>query len=448
MALRQKGTQFNRFTNGIGVSEWEQNAFYTLVSIDIHSKPGVAMNSLEMTRADSSIVDAEILCRAVVPNGDTFMGASNGKIFKVTSAGVVTLVHTSTQSVVYGIDYLDGYLYYASATKLGRIALANASSEASWSSQNDTWATFSIWSTYKAMMRQNLSLFITDGYYIASVDNTGAFSANVLDLETNQVATALHAWKIYLVIGTTKGTASAKAGIFVWDCFAPSWSDFDEINERGVNCFIDGDNVFYISIGLVGNIYYWDGTQAVFFQRLTDAGNIVVTGICPYASGNLNGLPLFATSRGIYSLGRAKSNLPVAQVIEYAQSQGQGTESVALAIVGNQVFVGCKNGSNYQIDKLSTGYAVGMIITPVALGKTTMMKVKYSSMPADGSITATMKIDNADFASRTLVKDDTDERCYKVAGDIQSKTMVLAKLLLNPSVDKTETPEIYDIEFS
>lgn len=438
----KKSQNFNKFYNGIGSSEWEQNMFHTLVNVDVHTKPGAAMCSKAFARADSSIVDSVVNCRVVLPNGDILMGTENGKIFKIVANSTVSLVHTDTQGPVRGIDYLGAYVYYATDDKLGRIGLSNASSESSWSTQNDSWATFTVAGAYKHMIKQNLSLFITDGYYVASVDNTGVFSPNVLDFETTQVTTSFVKIKDYLLIGTTQGSNGDKAGGYLWDTFSPSWSDSDEVQERGINCFIDGDELIYASIGLIGNIYYWNGTSFVFLFRLQDAGELVSTGINPYGSANLNGLPLLATSRGVYSIGRAKASMPIGQVIEYVPSLGQGTEIGALVTVASRVYFGYKNGSNYGIDKITSNYATGIIKTPVVVGKQSSVTAFYSSMPDGCSLELSVKNDGGSYVSKEFKKNDTDTMAYE-SKMIANKAIHQSMISLIPN--GATTPEIYDI---
>lgn len=440
--MLNKPVNFGNFFNGNGSSEFEQNGFFSIVGGDIHSKTGAISASLARIRADASIVDALPTCRVVLPNGDILMGAGT-KIFKISSA-IVSLVHTDTQGAVLGIDYLGGYVYYAAASKLGRIALTNASSEATWSSQNDSWATFSNSATVKPMKKQNLCLFIGDGKYVASVDDTGAFAANSLDLEPNQIITALTKKKTYLLIGSTAGTASDKSYSFLWDTFAPSWSDEDDIPERGFNCFIDGDSVIFASVGTVGNIYYFNGSEWVFFTQLKDGENLVATSINPYASANLNGLALFNTKNGIFSIGRAKASLPLSQVIEYAHSQSAITGAGALAVSGTQVFSGWHTAAAYGIDKLSTNKGNCVIKCPIIIGKAELAKIFYNSLPTGTSITARIKNDNGSWVAKTLTKDDTDERCYKTATKIGNKSTSLLEITL--VIATTYTPEIYLIQ--
>jgi len=439
--------KLGNFSSGIGASEHAMQYWHTMVGVDVHSKPGALTGSLAMVRADS-VVDALCKSRVTLPNGDTFFGSStSGKIWKVTTAGVVSLVHTNTNGSILGMGFFNGYLYYASASKLGRQAEALASSEASWSSQSDNWATFTNANTsYHPMVEQNLSLFIGDGKYVAAVDETNTFSANVLDLQTHHVVTSIVPFENDILIGTIVGAYNNRSGIFRWDTYSPSWTTEDYVDEVGINCFINADDTMFISIGTIGNIYYYTGSKAKKWRRLKDGRNSVTTGVNAYGSGNLNGNPLLATIRGIYSLGRSDDTFPVAQVIEYVPSQGQGTELGALATVGSQIFVSYKNGSNYGIDKLDTNKYSGFIETPLIVGRPQKLVVKYDSLPSGTSISLQTSIDGAAYSSVDMEKDDEDERVYQMKDQPVNKSTFQARITLNAST--TTSPEIREVELS
>ncbi|MDD5728507.1 MAG: hypothetical protein PHV59_08095 [Victivallales bacterium] len=359
----------------------------------------------------------------------------------MTSAGVVSLVHTATQGNILGLGYFSGYLYYAAATKLGRIAEANASSEASWTSQNDSWGTFGIGDTaYKPMIKVGSHFLIGDGKYVAGVIGD-TFYPNLLDVFTGDRITAIIDYGSYALIGTIMSTSAGQARIHLWDRYSSAPTVTDTVDERGVNMFIRGSNIIYINIGVVGNIYYWGGSSAVLYTKLVDGDNSVTTGVNPYGSGNLNGLPLINTPRGIFSLGRASAKLPIAQVIEYVSSLGQGVDAGALAITGSQMFVASKSGTTKVIDKISTNKYSGKIITPVSIGKLSTLKVFYSSIPTSTSISARLKKDNGSYASHAVTKDDAKEMCYRSNSKISNKALVQAEITLNAS--GTSSPSIY-----
>ena len=437
--------EFGQFHNGIGLDENEQSKFHTLINVDVHSSHGKAQCSKALADLDSSGFVATLpTCSIVLSNGDTFFGVGT-KIIKVSS-GVVSHVHTSTQGAVLGIGEHLGYLYYATATKLGRITVALASSQATWSSQTDSWATFSNQYAYKPMVWVNQLLCIGDGNYVALVDENGTFVANALDVLERDIITALHNMNDYLTIGSLVNTAVHQASFYNWDTYSPSWTEDYKIKERGVNMFFDIDGYTYAQAGAVGNLYQWTGERAVLFMPLRDGDNTVETEVNPYGNTNINGLTLIATKRGVFSIGRSSAMMPMAMVIEYVSSEGQGAELGALEAVGSDILLGFKNNTIYGIDHISSNYAIGTIITPEADGRFNKLSVQYNSIPTGCSITAEHKPDNSSFSSIALVKDDEDRREYRSNINVNNKSTEQVKIILNPS--GATTPVIKNIRLN
>lgn len=434
--------KFGKFFKGIGVSESDQEYFDTLVSIDVHSNPGKAQCSRAMVDADTTDIAASLpTCSIVTSAGDLFQGIGT-KIIKV-SGGVVSLVHTCTQGAVLGLGEHQGYLYYATATKLGRITVALASSQATWSSHNDSWATFTNQKPYKPMMWVNQILCIGDGHYVALVDENGTFVANGLDVLEHDVITALHNMNDYLAVGTFVNSAVHQASFYNWDTYSPSWTEDYKLKERGVNMFFDIDGYTYAQCGSIGNLYQWTGERAVFFRRLRDANNAITTTINPYGATNINGLTLINTNRGVFSFGRASATIPMAMVIEYVSSQGQAVTPGCIEAIGSDFYMGWQNGSACGIDHLSANYATGKIITPEIDGKVNKAHIRYTSMPENCSITARLSRDNGAFASHDLVKDDTDKREFYSAVHFDNKSTAQLEISLVPS--GATTPIIKEI---
>jgi hypothetical protein len=437
--------KFGFFHNGIGLDENEQSKFHTLINVDVRSSHGKVQCSKALADLDSSGHVASLpTCSIVLSNGDTFFG-SGTKIIKVSS-GVVTHVHTSTQGAVLGLGEHQGYLYYSTATKLGRITVTNASGQASWSSHNDSWATFSNQYAYKPMIWVNQLLCIGDGNYVALVDENGTFVANALDVLERDIITALHNMNDYLAIGSLVNTAVHQASFYNWDTYSPSWTEDYKIKERGVNMFFDIDGYTYAQAGAVGNLYQWTGERAVLFMPLRDADNVVETDVNPYGHTNLNGLTLIATKRGVYSIGRASAIMPMAMVIEYVSSEGQGAELGAIEAVGSDILLGFKNGSTYGIDHISNNYATGTIITPEADGKFKKLTVQYTKVPTNCSVTAEHKPDNSSFTSITMLKETEDRREYVSTTDMNNKSTEQAKIILNPSGATTPVIKVITLD--
>jgi hypothetical protein len=440
---------FGDFYTGIGKSDLHQNGFDSLVGVDIHSEIGKAKSSLAMTKESGTTVTELCKSKAVLPNGDSFwFSSTSGKTWKRTNAGVWSLVSTNANGACLGASYFNGYLYYASAAKLGRIAEGVASSEATWSSHSDSWASFTNGDTsYHPMIEQNLSLFIGDGKYVASVDSGGNFSANALDLQSQHRVTCLKNQGTYLMIGTIASNYINRSGVFLWDTYSSSWTSEGYVREPGIDAFIETDDFVGCIAGTVGNIYSltFDGANIYFqlYRSLRDNGSSVTTSINQDQTTNLNGLPLIANPRGIFSLGRKSTDFPIALNVEYVPSAGQGITAVGACVaIGTQVLLAWNNSTTYGVDKLDTNRTNGFIITPIAIGNYQRVTVHYYSLPASTSIGISTKVDGGDWTAQTVITDTIKKRAYFDNG-LGEVNYLQAKVTLTSST--TTTPTITSI---
>lgn len=446
---KKKGIFFGDFYKGITQSKYAQNGFDSLVGCDIHSETGSCKSSLAMIKKTASLVDGLAMCAIKLPNGDSFWGdALSGKIWKRTAAGVYSLVHTNTQGACLGMGYHkdsagNGFLFYASRYKLGRIAESLASSEASWASQNDSWATFANGDpNWHTMFEQNESLFIADGPDLAAVDNAGNFSASGLDLQRQYRVISMTNAKSDLISGVYPNAA-----VFRWDTYSSSWSFDDYLEELGVNMFIKQGQFILAQVGGVGNIYPYTGEAFdTVFRQLRDTDNVISTTPHPYGSANLNGLSLIAHGRGIFSLGKKNRDLPIAMNIEYIPSQGQGVTPGAILTLGGQVCFAWKKGSTYGIDELDTNRCNAIITTPVILGAKDKVKVHYSLMPEGCSIGIEAKSDDRVWTALTAVQDDEDKRVVYTEGGIGNKSELQIRVTLNSNGANSPVITLIEVE--
>jgi len=125
---------FNKFYNGEGFSKYDQSGFDDSANVDVHSNIGSAQCQLALVL--ESATPTEPCVRAIDPSGNVyFFSTSSGKTWKRTTGGSYSLVNTNANGAHLGAHYFNGYVYYATATKLGRFDLA--------STWTDTFQTFS-----------------------------------------------------------------------------------------------------------------------------------------------------------------------------------------------------------------------------------------------------------------------------------------------------------------
>jgi len=403
---------YDKFYNGIQRSKNEQNGFDNLVNLDVHTSIGEAQCQLELI-SESTTPNEPCIQAEDTAGNIYFFSTTSGKTWKRAVADAAyTLVNTNANGAHAGCIYFNGYIYYATSTKLGRFNLV-----ATWA---DSFATFTNGSIYKPMCELNLSLFIGDGKYVASVDNTNSFSDNALDILPQYNITALSSSGYDLLVWTTIGTKVKSCKVFLWDTYSPSWTVEDDIPENGVNCVIPADGITFVQCGDDGWLYYWAGSSAKRFFKLKDVDTVQSDQNSTVHSGR----PLFATGTKIFSIHRESDSYPYAVVQEYTATQGT---IKSIRSTGGQLLV--SNGTN--IDKIGTSYATATIDTPEADTGDNIF-VDYHSIGSGGTVGISTNIDNGGYSSQTTITDTIKKKVY-FDGGLGQVNFFQGRITLTPS---------------
>lgn len=394
--------KYSQFTVGENRSLSDQSGFFSLTNCDVHSDLGVLSNNLAL-ETESSTPNEDCISE-ILPNGDTFyFSTSSGKTWKRTAAGVYSLVSTNANGAHLGCKLWQNYLYYATQSKLGRIYITNASSEASWSSQSDSWKTFITAGAYKPMYTIGSGLYIGDGNNVYIVDSTHTFIVDALDLPSQFTITALDGVSDDLLIGTIIGANVPWCKIFLWNRISPSWTGEDRVPEIGINCFMKMDNIYVFQAGTSGQLYYWTGNQAVKLKKIKG----VTTTVNSYNSTEFKGRGLIAIGSKIYSLHRVDGDFPWALVCEYTHS---GTIKSIISSVGD-LFV----SGGGVVGHIGASYATAVIETPeadtISHLDTNGMEIPFNYVVIPyrsvGTVGIEVKIDNGSYVSQAVVNDTT-----------------------------------------
>jgi hypothetical protein len=395
-----------------------------MVGLDIHSEPGILKVNQKLTKNSGTTVTEFCKNRIAASDGNSYwFSADSGKIWKRTSTDVWSLVHTNTQCACLGAREFEGYIYYASAAKLGRISVSAAASEASWASQNDSWQSFSAGDTgFHPMEEVNAKLLIGDGKYIASLDNVGTFISQALTIPAVFRVSALYPYGINILFGTYVGSSSAikvnYCMIGTWDTYGDSYTG-DVVFEAGINAFIPADNEVFVQAGMFGNIYYYNGSTLVPFRTIQGTYTPVRYNIVyNQAVGFYKGLPMFGLSNspdtanstgnpancGVYSLGSHNKNYPSVPNLEYPVSATSPLASVeigCIAVIGNLMYVAWKKqgGSpTYGVDcidvanKYASAYIESLVISDeVGSKKAVNLYCGYRLLPTNTAISISIK---------------------------------------------------------
>src|SRR3990167_3304278 len=167
---------------GLSNSKWSgpEGSFAECVGIDGHSTPGVLTVHQKLTK-ETAGTEPDELCKVAIAasNGYSFwFSSTSGKIWARASNGTWTLAYTTSAGAgghgCLGALEFNGYIYWATESRLHRIAIADA--DDTWASVSANWATFAVTNaSWHPMAIQNLTLFIGDSNKVAAVDKNGTF---------------------------------------------------------------------------------------------------------------------------------------------------------------------------------------------------------------------------------------------------------------------------------
>jgi len=372
------------FYNGLSaLGKLEQNKFQTLENVDIHDEIGMAKPQLAM---ESESTTPNEYCFSAIDQDGNIYACSNtsGKIWKRTTAGVWSLVHTNANTYHTGCRYFNGYLWYWTSTKLGNFDLSS------------TWVdSFATGTGFREGIEANNTLLISNGRYLARIDAANTFSANEFVVPAQYKTTCLKNIGDDILVGTQISLSVASCKFFLWDTVSASWTYEDEVFEIGANCFVQLDNIYLAQCGTSGRFYYWTGSQMAYFGRIEG----ITTGIGEQNSVVFNGRPLFANANKIYSIHKEANGLSYAFCGEYTCT---GTIS-SLAIQGQTLLASVGTG----FDKRGTGYATATIETAEIQAKISAVKVSYDTYP-DG-ITVSTNVNGAGYVEQTPIIETTEK---------------------------------------
>ena len=408
---------YSTFYQGENRSLSDQVGFYSLKNADVHTELGTIKPSLAL-EADGTTVNEKAIILDL-SNGDIlFFSTASGKVWKKTGT-TYSLVHTNTQGANRGAYLWQGYVYYATTGKLGRITEAFASSETTWSSQNDSWGTFSKGGAYKPFYEVGADLYIGDGSYLASVDLTHNFIVDALDIPSKYTITSLMGYNNDILIGTTISATQNSCMIYGFNGYSPSWSYEDRVSERAINTFIEADNIVLFQAGK--HIYYWTGGSGARLKRIKG----ITQEVNPYATAEYFGRGLFTNGTSVFSIHREDGDLPYAIVKEFtATSAIQSVKQV-----GDVLYVSCSG-----VMKTGTALAGMEIETPEAYDQFSKVEVGYRTNT--GTITIYTKKDYGSYVEQTSVVDSINKKVYFNGGLGKTNTLQV-KIVTTGTVEIT-----------
>jgi hypothetical protein len=450
---------------GLADSEYQGigNSLSKIVGCDVHSTPGLIKVAQKLTLDSGATIDEFVKNLVACSDGSTYMFSStSGKIWKRTSAGVYSLEATNANGACLGASEFEGYVYYATATKLGRWQIGTA-----WSTRTDSFATFTNGDIlYKPFFEKNGVLYIGDGNLIAQVES-GAFVADALDIEGSYRTSLLGPIGEALLIGTTVSSNVKKNKAYVWDTWSVSWAQDSDVYEDGLNAFIPLANSVVVQAGSKGNIYAHDGASLTQIKKIPgDYSGTNKMKVNPTASiatdintligvSNVSGNPCY---QGVYGYGGYSAGYPKILTLDYIISTANvwNVEIGSICPIDNGFLVSWKDnnvgGPTYGVDnfdstaKFASAYIESRLYSfDRSVGKTVYFLIPYRSIPTGCNLTLQVYKNYGAPETLTLVQ-DTDRKFYRAEFPIDSAVNFKFKLAF--TVSGNDAPEIEGINLT
>ena len=461
---------FEKFS-GISDSLWNgiEGSFYKMVGVNIHGNPGSLTVNQRLDKDSGATVDALSRVRVSASNGYQFwFSYTSGKIWARSSAGAWTLAYTTVPAAgaagCLGAFEYNGFIFWATQSRLHRIAIANA--DDAWASVDLDWQTFtSTDSEFHPMTVVNGVLYIGDKNMVASVNAASTFTANDLDLEEPQRIKTMVPKDIDLLIGTIVAQTVNECKLIRWDTVQTSWQYEETVLENGINAFFWLGTQLVVQAGTMGNLYLYDGQTLQPYKRIPGTWTPTKFGeVYPQAVGVFQNLAIFGLSnspaaanstgnpadQGIYTLGHYSKDYPVVlSGPEFIISQDKVAtiEIGAVLVEGTDLYVSWKDGANFGVDKLNwsakyaSAYIESRVMTadPENLIEFLRVFASYSSLPASTSLTFKYK---ANHAAAYVSYSTVDETGYKQLYAEESIKARAYQFRVEFTVSSNNAPEI------
>lgn len=225
---------------------------------------------------------------------------------------------------------------------------------------------------FHPMLEQNGVLYIGDGQYIHQVDastGTHVFSVQALNLPVPYRVKCLAKYGTDIVIGTIVDNSTAKASVFQWTTYGFSFSVQDEVDEVGVNAFVQADNLLLAQVGINGAIYYWADGRLQLYRKIPGDYTNANAWLHPNGWGFFRNNSLLGFSnlrnnpaeQGVYTLGQHLPAYPLTLDLTYPISSRtdngdfvlDGVDIGAILTTADSIYMSVKRGTDTFVDKLS-----------------------------------------------------------------------------------------------
>jgi len=403
--------RINNFRGGISdeSSRGIRGSAKFLQGLDIHKNEDTLSCQQAMKKESGSVVTDLILFIVPSSDGNAYGFGDTGKIYKRTPNGTWSLVYTDPNGKIKGAEEWNGYLYWATDTKLGRKPIPGASD---WSDAVPAWQTTltsADWHTMLVAAGVQGALFICNKDKLAMVGYDGSFTSEAVKIIPNNITKCLISNDEDLIFGSTKADNSEEGYLWAWNTLLLAWKKRKKIPVKGVNALVMTEAMF-AQAGSNGEIFFSDLVNTLPVVAFYGGGQVD-----PGAATNKGNLAVFGvyggTNPGIYSYGRTKKNRSFALNLDYVLTPSSVDRIGAVKMVGSDLLASWKSGTTYGVDVVDINNKANAIYeslefdaeSPERKKIFTQVKLVMKPLPAGCSVKVKYKVDKkGDWIKATL----------------------------------------------
>lgn len=356
-----------------GISEeqtrGQKGSFKFGYALDIHKRRdslscGFAMQTVTSTGYFLGLP----LFMVAASDGSTYIFNDDGRIYSMAgSASDPSIVrrYTDTNGKIKGAgewQISDGsiYLFWCTDTSVSRKLLPGNDAE-EWADVTQNWRTTlepAEWHTIKPAAGV---LAICNENFIATVDYSGNFLAEGVNLRPGNLAQSLEERDDYVIIGSKRRDDEEQGHIWSWTTTALNWIQKRKVPVKGVNAVVDAE-IPILQGGSDGELFLGGFENSEPINSIPDGGKCSPGGATVFDDRAFFGIYGGSANPGLYSYGRRARTRPLALNYDYrlASTVNDSTVSTigAVIAVNDTLYAswGTTDGSTseYGIDQLSS----------------------------------------------------------------------------------------------
>lgn len=441
----------------IGVPGAFRNGF----NLDIHQHgKNVLRCNQGLKSIGSGVVVDKIIKLVPISATKSYGFGDAGNVYKIENE-TITKVYTDSNGKILDADYFYGYLYWTTATKLGRCLETSNN----WSGDaNKDYKTLENCSNHPLFIVPKSDMMcIGNDRYVAILDADNHFNPEALDLFYGWTIKCFGLKKPSLLIGAVN---HKKAELFEWSLvpidssgtLPDSYDPIDGWEERDIYGMLAGVGGQYL---FTPAMIYW------FREGLVDYIKEIQSEVSQGAIDIWKSKILFGGKNGVYSIYRRNRNYPLALNLEYTPSpitisnfNNKNIEIGAILGRGDNVLVSWKDDKSYGLDILDNSNKAEAVyeglmfdaqrpedklfryikLVTKPLPANCSIKIKYRMNENDDWTEASMEqaTDNSD--KETFDKENGTKAIYTIGGQGENYEI---RVELYPHGN--DTPEILEI---